>query len=308
MMNIRQIEAFGAVMTAGTTKGAAELLGVSQPAVSRMITQLERALRFPLFDRRKGRLSPTAEAELLFEEVERTFRSLDKIADRAADIREGNSGTLKIAVLPALALGFLPRVVRAFADRHPGTAVSIHIPTSERITEWVSAQQIDFGIAVHPTPQKAFEIEEFCRNSYLLAVPAQHPLASRTLVGPEHLEGEKFIAFTKNSSVRYHTDQMFQRSGVKPRLAAEAQYSLPIAELVGLGLGVGFVDPFTAADATEKGIVALRFEPAIEFHVGILYPSHRSLSRAARSFLALLRAHRNNVLRGVARGKLRALT
>jgi DNA-binding transcriptional LysR family regulator len=307
-MNVRQIEAFRAVMTAGTTKGAAEMLRVSQPAISRLIGQLERSLRFDLFDRSKGRLTPTHEAQLLFEEVERTFRSLDKIAERAADIREGKAGSIKMAVLPALAFGFLPRVVRAFADRHPGTAVSIHIPTSERIAEWAASQQIDFGIAVDAAPRTGIEIEEFCRDAYRLAVPVGHRLAARAAVGPEDLEGERFLSYTANNSVRQFADKVFQRSGVTRILTAEAQYSAALAELVAQDLGVALIDPFTAADPAGRGIVGLRFEPAIEFNLGILYPSHRPLSRAARSFLSLLRAHRNDVLGRCAIGKQSVLT
>ncbi len=295
-MNVRQIEAFRAVMTAGTTKGAAEMLRVSQPAVSRLISQLECGLRFALFDRSKGRLTPTPEAQLLFEEVERTFRSLDKIAERAADIREGKAGSLKVAVLPALAFGFLARVVRAFADRNPGMTVSIHIPTSERIAEWAASQQIDFGMAVDAAPRTGVEIEEFCRDAYRLAVPAGHRLAAREIVRPEDLEGESFLSYTANNSVRQFADQVFQRSGVTRALTAEAQYSAALAELVAQNLGVALIDPFTAADLAGRGIVGLRFDPVVEFHVGILYPSHRPLSRAARSFLSLLRAHRNDVL------------
>jgi DNA-binding transcriptional LysR family regulator len=295
-MNVRQIEAFRAVMTTGTTKGAAEMMGVSQPAVSRLVTQLERSLRFDLFDRSKGRLTPTPEAQLLFDEVERTFHSLDKIAERASDIRGGNGGVLTIAVLPALAFGFIPRVVRAFCDRHPRTAVSLHIPTSARIAEWAASQRIDFGVAVDPAPRVGIEVEEFCNDSYRLAVPLDHPLARRRAATAEDLAGERFVSYTSNNTARQITDQVFQRSGVERRLVAETQYSAAIAELILQGIGIGLIDPFTAADFRERGLAILDFKPAVSFEVGILYPSHRPLSRAARSFVSLLRSHRSDLL------------
>jgi DNA-binding transcriptional LysR family regulator len=108
--------------------------------------------------------------------------------------------------------------------------------------------------------------------------------------------------------VRQFADKVFQRSGVTRVLAAEAQYSAALAELVAQDLGVALIDPFTAADLAGRGIVGLRFEPAIEFHLGILYPSHRPLSRAARNLLSLLRAHRNDVLGHCAIGKRSVLT
>jgi DNA-binding transcriptional LysR family regulator len=86
-VNIRQLEAFRAVMIARSTTGAAELLDVSQPAVSRLIVQLEASLELTLFDRSSGRLAPTPEALLLHEEVERTVVSVDKIRELAREIK-----------------------------------------------------------------------------------------------------------------------------------------------------------------------------------------------------------------------------
>jgi DNA-binding transcriptional LysR family regulator len=307
-MNVRQIEAFRAVMTTGTTKGAAEMMGVSQPAVSRLIAQLERSLRFALFDRSKGRLAPTAEALLLFDEVERTFHSLDKIAQRAADIRGGNAGALTIAVLPALAFGFLPRVMKDFVEQYPDTAVSLHIPPSARIAEWAASQQIDFGLAADPMPRVGVDIEEFCRESYLLAVPAGHRLATREKISVEDLAAERFVSFISNNATRQITDQVFQRAGVERLLVAETQYSAALAALVAQEVGVGLIDPFTAADFAGRGVQAIPFEPPIPFDIGILYPSHRSLSRATRSFLSLLRRHRNSLLEMRKRRNQPALT
>ena len=115
-INHRQLEAFRAVMEAGTVTVAAERLYITQPAVSRLIQDLESALALTLFERRRGRLAPTVEAQALYEEVERSFSGLDKIAQAAADIRSLSRGTLRIAAMPALALGFLPRTIKKFSD------------------------------------------------------------------------------------------------------------------------------------------------------------------------------------------------
>jgi DNA-binding transcriptional LysR family regulator len=108
--------------------------------------------------------------------------------------------------------------------------------------------------------------------------------------------GERFISFTSNNAIRQVTDQAFERAGVERRLVAETQYCAAMAELVAQGVGIGLIDPFTAADFAGRGVTAIAFEPKIPFHVGILYPSHRSLSRAARNFISVLRRHRNHLL------------
>src|SRR4051794_10160810 len=114
-------------MLAGSTKAAAHLLGVSQPAISRLIDQLETSLAIDLFDRSKGRLIPTPEALLLHEEVQRTFVSVDKIREIAKDIHMANAGKLTIGVLPALSLRFVPYAVERFRRTHPKTSISINI-------------------------------------------------------------------------------------------------------------------------------------------------------------------------------------
>jgi DNA-binding transcriptional LysR family regulator len=295
-LNIRQLEAFRAFMMSGSTTGAAQLLGVSQPAVSRLIDQLERKISFPLFDRKKGRLVPTPEAQLLFEEVERTFASVDKIRELAADIRAANTGRLNIAILPALSFRFLPAVIEQFRAEHPRTTISMTIQTSLKIEEWAAAQHIDFGIAEFPFIRAGVETEDFCRVPYVMALPKGHALERKKVLKPVDLAGESFISFTGNTTGRHLIDQAFHRAQVARRMVIETQYSAVVAELVCRRLGIGLIDPFTAYDFRDRDIVTRPFVPGLEFHLGILHPSHRSLSRAAKSFLNVLRAAKNTVL------------
>lgn len=295
-MNIRQLEAFRATIVAGTVSGAASLMGLSQPAVSRLIDQLERNLNFSLFDRSKGRLVPTPEAHLLYEEVERTFISVDKIREIATDIHAARAGYLHIAALPAMALGFLPRVIEEFKKDHPKVAISLTIQTSAKIEEAAAAQQIDIGLAEFPFQRSGFETDEFCRTPDVLVVPEGHRLAERKQARPKDVADLPFISLTRNNVGRHLVDQIFRKADVKRQLTIEAHYSAVICSFVRLGLGVGLVDPFTAADFKDRGVVAIPFRPAMDFNIGILYPAHRPLSRVARTFLGTLRSCRNEVL------------
>jgi len=295
-VNFRQLEAFRALMIAGTAKSAARLLGISQPAVSKLIEQSEASLKLTLFDRSRGRLTPTPEAILLFDEVERAFIAVDKVHEIASDIKAASAGSLTIAVLPALGLGLVPKAIARFHGAHARTRVSISVQTSAKIEEWAAAQQIDFGIAEFPFVRLGVEIEDFCRVEQVLAVPAAHPLAAQRVVGPADLANHPFISLTRSTVGRHMIDQVFIQAQVERNMILEAQFAAVIASMIAQGLGIGFIDPFTAADFQDKGVVALRFEPKIEFHVGILHPAHRPMSRVAREFLAVLRTCRNEVL------------
>src|SRR5690606_5376562 len=118
-LNGRQLEAFRAVMIAGSITGGSRLLSVSQPAVSRLIHDLESDLRMQLFLREGASIIPTPEARELFREVERYFISTERIREAAMAIREYSSGRLRVATILALTSACIPEAVAEFARTYP---------------------------------------------------------------------------------------------------------------------------------------------------------------------------------------------
>lgn len=291
-LSVRQLEAFRAFMLARTTKGAADILGISQPAVSRLIDQLETSLRFELFDRKNGRLVPMPEADIFFEEVERTFVSVDKISEIARDIQSARMGNLTIAAMPALAHGFLPEVIARFAQLRPRTRISLLVFPSSKIEELVSAHHMDFGLAEFPFVRGGILAEEFCRSPYVLAVAENSPLATLPRVSATDLSGAPFVSLSSNTAARHVIDQQFIKAGVIRQQYYDAQNSAVIATLIAKGLGLGLIDPFTAHDFRGRGIKTVPFEPQIPFQVGVLHPGHRPLSRVGREFLGAIQTVR----------------
>jgi DNA-binding transcriptional LysR family regulator len=299
-LNIRQLEAFKAMMTAKTTIGAAELLGVSQPAVSRLLGQLEASLCVTLFDRSGGHLNPTPEALLLHEEVQRAFVSIDKIREIAREMQVANSGMVSAASLPMLAMDFMPAAIARFMANHPESRISLRVQMTPRIEELVASQLVDVGIAEYPFDRSGIEIEEFCSAEYLMAVPSHHRLARKARLTPEDLRDERYISITHNHLGRQLADEIFDRYGVKRRIVLEAQLFSSVANMVAKDLGVGLIDPFTAFDFRDHpGLRCIRFEPVVSLRLGMLYPVHRTLSRVAREFISSLKLSRRDVLRQV---------
>ena len=300
-MNIRQLEAFRAVMITGSTVGAAQLLRISQPAISRLLSQLEATLQLTLFDRTSGRLAPTAEATLLSSEVERTFASVDKIREIARDIRMADSGELSIASFPLLAMGFLPSAIAAFSMMHPRTRISLSVQMSPRVAELVASQQIDFGFGELPYQAQSFdrpgvETELFASTDHLLAVPVGHRLAGLKRATPEDIAGERFISLTRSTVGRMTVDRLFEQAGVERDLLIETQITALVADFVAKGLGVGLIDPFTARDFEGSGLVAIPFAPSVEMRIALMHPTHRPLTRIASEFMTFLRRRKRELL------------
>ncbi|MGI9503097.1 MAG: LysR family transcriptional regulator, partial [Geminicoccaceae bacterium] len=137
MVTLRQIEAFRGVMMTGTVTRAANMLYVSQPAVSRMLADLEQEIGFKLFTRANRQLSPTPEGVAFYDEVERAFVGLDQIGRAATAIREYRRGHLRLITIPSLASTITADLVARFTKTYPDISVSIEVQPSQRVFEWI---------------------------------------------------------------------------------------------------------------------------------------------------------------------------
>jgi DNA-binding transcriptional LysR family regulator len=121
---------------------------------------------------------------------------------------------------------------------------------------------------------------------YVAVVPEGHKLAKRRVIRPKDFAGEPFIALGPTTPSRFRIDDLFSRHGVTRKIRVETPLSEIVCGLVASGIGISVCDPFTAAEYATRGVVARPFEPALEFQVAALYPSHRSVSPIAREFIA----------------------
>jgi DNA-binding transcriptional LysR family regulator len=289
MMNFRQIEAFRAVMECGSMTAAASALGISQPNVSRLVAQLEIATRLRLFDRRAGRLVATADGNAFYAEVEKSFSGLRRLQHAANDIRIFGQGRLRIAAVPALGYGFLPRVISRFTQSDSDVTVSLQLRSSATTMEWAAAQQCDLGLASNVTAVPGVDIDAFGELDGVCIMPPGHRLASSRVVRPANLAGERFVSLPLDDATRRRIDEIFDAAGIQRILSLETQYSATVCALVAEGAGVAIVNPIAVRDFLHRGLVLRRFEPKVTFRSFVLIPRHRPQSRIATEFLSMMR-------------------
>lgn len=299
-MKLMHFAAFRAVLLTGTVSAAAEILGRSQPAVSRILDRLEYDLGLTLFERRKGAITPTPEAYLLLEEVERMHNALDALRSSAARIADGENRSIHIAVLPALGTTLVPDVVAEYARNHPSTRVSLSVRMSTSIEEWAAAGQVDFGIAELPMRRSGFSSETFSDAPYLSVVPADHPLADRQVVTPEDLSRYPVISWSNFVPMRTLLEQAMNSHGLRLDTTYQTNLSATALAMVRNGMGVGLIDPFTAVKLSDSSVRVKPFLPRIPFHLVMLTPHGRSKSHAVQAFLELLSQRRDAALARVA--------
>lgn len=294
-LKIRQVEAFRAVIKRRTVTAAAMVLHVSQPAVSRLIADFETSVGFRLFDRQQGRLVATAEARVLYEEVERAFTGLDRIALAAQQIRTMRRGSLHVAGSPAMALELLPRAVAAFVRAHPGVDVTLLTHSSHTVVELVAARRCDIGFAAEAVPHPAVRLERLTQGPMRCIAPPGHRLKARRIVRPEDLRDAPFISYPPSFDARAAIDRVFVEHDVARHLFVEAQLSQTIAALVAQGAGVALIDPITASFMKDR-LVVRRFEPAVMDQIYLASAIGQPLSALAQAFTAQTRETLNGVL------------
>lgn len=274
-VNLKQIEAFREVMASGSMTAAAQALNTTQPNVSRLIGKLEAATSLTLFVRHGNRLLPT-EAGLAFaHEVERAYVGMQDLADAAVGLRETGAGTLRIAAVPTLAAGLLPRVVKRFEQTHPGTRYALYTGSSTTIVHWAASRFCDVGIVSHVTDIPGIEIEPLCEVEAVCVLPDGHPLATQRVVTPADLADERFIVPTRNDANRGKADKVFDDAGIRRQIAAETPFSSLLCSMVALGMGVGIVHPLVARDYARDGVIARRFAPTILMSSYLVFPRER---------------------------------
>lgn len=292
-LNFRHIEAFRSVMLAGSVVGAAKLLNMTQPGVSRTIGLLELRLGYSLFERRGRRLVPTAEAEALYREVDQVYSGIERITQVAQDIRFQRAGALRVATLPALAQWLVPKAIARFLEARPNVTVFVQSLPSRQIGEMVATRQFDVGVVELPLSRPAIETEPFEPVPSMAVMPAGHRLASKKRVSLRDLAGERMILLSPQSYVRYQIDDAFSSIGVAPNVVVETPSSSIACAMVAAGAGVTLVSRWTAEPFAGPDLAVRPVKEAIASRFAIIFPAAQVRSVLANAFAAELRACMN---------------
>jgi DNA-binding transcriptional LysR family regulator len=277
-LNLRQLEAFRALMLTGTTTRAARALHVSQPVVSRLIQELEAHLGVALFEREKGRLVPTEHAAWLFSEAEETMARLDKLDSAVRNAPRSPRRPLQLVVNSAMSFSVIPAAIADFRRRYPGRSISTDIVTRRDNRRWINDQNFDLAVTMLPIEYPEEAVQALVRVPAVCIMPTGHPLEARASVRPQDLDGCELVALPPDNLTPARLNSLCEKLGVSPVLAVEAQTVLGVSACVAEGLGVAIVDPYTAARCAPLGVSIRPFDAPLDYVFGVVYPLQRAHS------------------------------
>ncbi|HBB85054.1 MAG TPA: LysR family transcriptional regulator [Sulfitobacter sp.] len=287
MFKTRELQAFDAYMRLGGMKLTAEHLDMSQPMVSRLLSSLEKKAGFELFQRKRNRLAPTAEAFRFHQTVMHHLAGLRNLEQEASAIASGQVGHLVIAAQPVFCDTFLLDALSHFRKEHPQATVQIADVGMAEMLRMISEQRCDlaFGITLNA---EAFGGEALslahCEAKCIL--PKGHALEDIEDIPLPRLRREMFIDLSQGSPLRRRIDLMMETIQVHRTIAAELRTIHGIVRLVERGEGIAIVDP-VAHQLLDLELVSVhRLIPSITWDIAQFVPHGRPLSTVGQAFAA----------------------
>ena len=251
-MRLRHIEVFHAVYTSGSVTGAAAMLNVSQPSISKVLAHAELTLGFKLFERGRGKLAPTPEAIRLYPRVAEMFESLGEVRRVATNLRDSGTGRIRVASTPALGLELLPQLVATFMERNPEVVFEIETLHHTEIATALRESRIDLGMAFEPGKMPGIEQDPLAAGEFVLIAPKGMKIPGRKRFNLKNLSGLPLVSLSQRSPLGGLIHSRFDALEVTPKVVAVAETYHMARSLVGRGVGVALVDEWTAnSDSAE---------------------------------------------------------
>jgi DNA-binding transcriptional LysR family regulator len=280
------MEVFRAVMREGTVTDAAKLLGLSQPSVTELLKHTEAKLGFRLFDRIKGRLRPTSEAHLLFEEVEAIFERVRILRRSSEALRETKLGSLNIATISALGLSFVPSMLGRFLATRPDVRSRLLVKRRFDLIGSIVTEGMDVGFAFQSANDPRVIRREIMQRGLVSIFPGGHELGRLGRVSVEDIARWPFVTYASTQGLGTIIDGLFVEAGVTPRSVVEVEDIAQAWSLVQTGIGVSVVDPFSALHGMFPGVEARPLASKIVLTLDALLPRQRPISGLTEAFLA----------------------
>lgn len=267
MLNFRQIEVFRAVMITKTVSGAARLLNVSQPGLSRMLHYTEDKLGFSLFDRVSGRLVPTQEAKRLFDEIEEIHKGIDRLEQVVHRLQRGEDIVFRVGASPSVSHHIVPRALGELRRSFPNLVIQFDVLSLHQIPDYLEKEEGEYTVSVFPVEHPNIITRELGKLPLVCVLPSDHELAKHEKLSIADIENEPLVSFRANTPHGSLIDSAFREAGISRRVSTYVRFAETACSFVKNGLGIAVVDAFTVQGSIGEGLSTRPIEPIRELPI-----------------------------------------
>lgn len=284
-MRLRHIEVFQAVYSSGSVTRAAEILSVSQPSVSKVLAHAEQQLGYALFDRVRGTLVPTPEANQLYSHVLNVNQSVDRLRHVAENLRAAEEGRVRIAATPAFGIDILPKAIASYREQHKDTIFTVETLHHDELASALLESRLDVGLAFDPENIPGISGEVLGHGKFVVLTPPGMEFGDKRQLSIEDLVGLSFINLDKRGPLGRLLSARIESSGVALDTVAHAETYQVAKALVAYGVGVTITDEVTAKSSGHDEVRVWPLVPGLKFRITALRLDKAPMSMVCRRFV-----------------------
>ncbi len=280
-LTLRQVEVVRAVMIAGSIQGAANLLNVSAPGISRLVKHTEDGLGIRLFERRAGVFVPAPEAHAIFEMLNQVYRQVENLNAAVTSVRKGGEFVLSFASAPSIAQFIAARAMRSIRARFPDLMVDLDILKIEETLDYLLLERGEVVFMSSPVENSAVESTPLVRGRIVAIVPEGHELAAQDIISVHDLMRFPFVGVHPDDPYGAALGRPFRDADLKPRHTMRGRFAQTTVSLVRHGLGVAVIDEFSVAEVYMPGLIRRPLKEEASITAWVVQKRGRQLSSFA---------------------------
>ncbi|HEY5776088.1 MAG TPA: LysR family transcriptional regulator [Xanthomonadales bacterium] len=297
-MRLRHIEVFHAVYTSGSITAAAKLLNVSQPSISKVLAHAEQQLGYPLFDRHKGKITPTREADRLIDHVNDAYRNINELRRVSKNLGSAQAGMIRIAMTPALGIDVIPAAIATYLDKYPQTVFEVETLHQHQVVRALRELRVDFGIVFNPPASAGIKIDPLVTAEFVALTHESLDLGDKTKLRLKDLDGLRFINLNTRSPLGQLLATHTEANNIHFQTVASVETYQMAKALVAHGAGTALIDEITARSSGHDNVIARYLDPPLRFEVSLLQSVSDPFSVTTQRFINHLKVELNTFLQG----------
>ncbi|HEY4761089.1 MAG TPA: LysR family transcriptional regulator [Thermoguttaceae bacterium] len=296
-MNIETLRIFCDVVQHQSFSRGAVVNEVSQSAATQSVHRVESHFGVQLVDRSKRPFVLTPEGQACYEGFREVLELYDSVEARVRSLRMEISGLVRVASIYSVGLHDMSRCMQEFMRGYPKAKVRLEYLRPNKVLDAVLNAEVDLGIISYPLGTPDLNVIPLRSEKMVVVCPPHHPLTRHKAVTSEHLQGEDFVGFDRDLSIRKEIDRHFRQRGVNVRIIMEFDNIETIKQAVQIGTGISILPEPTVRAETKAGtLIAIRLiAPELRRPIGIIHRQRKVFTPTVGKFIEMLQNLQENI-------------
>lgn len=289
MLTLRQIEVLRAIMVTGSVIGAAKLLNVSAPGISRLMKFTEDTLKVPLFNRRHGRYVPTPESRNIFDLLDNIHRKLEDLQSAIDRLGSGAGRELGVALVPNIAGGTISRAVQHVKARFPAITMAVEVVTSGETVDYLLLGRGEVVATFERLDHSIIDFVQVATSRLVCLAPMEGEFTLEGEVSPADIARHPLVGVDPADPYGRAMTEVFRREELPFSMSIHTPFGSTVASLVAAGLGLAIVDEFALTLGEAAGCRQLPIRTDVSLPIYAAFRSDTGLSAYTECFIDFLR-------------------